>query len=105
MNGHIHSHGTEVQIHTPENPIASGRTGIVREQTEYGYKLTTNFGSGEFRVLHSEVIPAETMSEKIKRAIQKGATGEICKNCQGMNVVKNGNCAKCNDCGETSGCS
>lgn len=105
MNGHIHSMGTVVMIHTPDNPVAHRRTATVKVQTDYGYKLATDFGSGEFRVLHTEVHPAETMGEKIIRAKQMGATGEICKNCQGMNVTKNGNCAKCNDCGETSGCS
>lgn len=30
-------------------------------------------------------------------------TGEICKECQGMNVVRTGTCLTCQDCGSTSG--
>lgn len=38
-------------------------------------------------------------------AKMKGYTGNPCTTCGGMSMVQNGSCAKCMDCGETSGCS
>jgi len=32
-------------------------------------------------------------------------TGEICANCQGSKIAKNGTCKVCAECGETTGCS
>jgi ribonucleoside-diphosphate reductase alpha chain len=34
-----------------------------------------------------------------------GFTGDICTNCNGSQMVRNGTCLKCNECGETTGCS
>jgi ribonucleoside-diphosphate reductase alpha chain len=38
-------------------------------------------------------------------AKSKGYTGNTCTNCGGMSMVRNGTCEKCEDCGETTGCS
>jgi len=45
------------------------------------------------------------MSSKIRQAIEKGYTGDICTECQSMTMVRNGTCLKCMTCGSTSGCS
>jgi ribonucleoside-diphosphate reductase alpha chain len=42
---------------------------------------------------------------KVKQAIEKGYTGDICLECQSLTMVRNGTCLKCMTCGSTSGCS
>jgi ribonucleoside-diphosphate reductase alpha chain len=46
-----------------------------------------------------------SMSSKVKQAIEKGYTGDICTECQSLTMVRNGTCLKCMTCGSTSGCS
>ena len=48
---------------------------------------------------------ALTKAEKIRQAKQKGYEGDPCPNCQQLTLVRSGACAKCDTCGETSGCS
>jgi ribonucleoside-diphosphate reductase alpha chain len=46
-----------------------------------------------------------TLTTKVKQAIEKGYTGDICLECQSLTMVRNGTCLKCMTCGSTSGCS
>jgi hypothetical protein len=46
-----------------------------------------------------------TLTSKVKQAIEKGYTGDMCLECQSLTMVKNGTCLKCLTCGSTSGCS
>lgn len=65
----------------------------------YNYKLSTHEPPiGQ----HPE---SSSMSTKVKQAIEKGYTGDICTECQSMTMVRNGTCLKCMTCGSTSGCS
>jgi ribonucleoside-diphosphate reductase alpha chain len=48
---------------------------------------------------------ASSQRNKIKQAIEKGYTGDICTECQSLTMVRNGTCLKCMTCGATSGCS
>ncbi|MCW8802908.1 MAG: hypothetical protein OQK57_00795 [Ignavibacteriaceae bacterium] len=45
------------------------------------------------------------INSKVKQAIEKGYTGDLCPECQSMTMVRNGTCLKCMACGSTSGCS
>jgi ribonucleoside-diphosphate reductase alpha chain len=45
------------------------------------------------------------LTTKVKLAIEKGYTGDICLECQSLTMVRNGTCLKCMTCGSTSGCS
>ncbi len=47
----------------------------------------------------------DPMTEKIKKARSMGFTGDMCSNCGGMNMKRNGSCLVCTDCGTTTGCS
>ena len=38
-------------------------------------------------------------------ARERGFTGDICDDCGSSQMVRNGTCLKCNDCGSTTGCS
>jgi ribonucleoside-diphosphate reductase alpha chain len=49
--------------------------------------------------------PVNGMQARVKQAIEKGYTGDICTECQSMTMVRNGTCLKCMTCGSTSGCS
>ena len=44
-------------------------------------------------------------TSKIKQAIERGYTGDVCTECQSITMVRNGTCLKCMTCGSTSGCS
>jgi ribonucleoside-diphosphate reductase alpha chain len=46
-----------------------------------------------------------TMTTKVKQAIENGYTGDICPECQSITMVRNGTCLKCMTCGSTTGCS
>ncbi|MCL5029686.1 MAG: vitamin B12-dependent ribonucleotide reductase [Bacteroidetes bacterium] len=59
--------------------------------SEMKYQKTTSQGSS----LHI----------KVKQAIEKGYTGDVCTECQSLTMVRNGTCLKCMTCGSTSGCS
>lgn len=48
---------------------------------------------------------AATKVSAIIEARMKGYEGNPCPNCQSMTLVRSGACAKCDTCGETSGCS
>jgi ribonucleoside-diphosphate reductase alpha chain len=44
-------------------------------------------------------------AERIRIAKQMGYEGDPCPNCQALKLVRSGACAKCDNCGDTSGCS
>ena len=44
-------------------------------------------------------------AEMRKMAREAGFTGDICDDCGGSQMVRNGTCLKCNGCGATTGCS
>ncbi len=48
---------------------------------------------------------SNSITSKVRRAIEAGYTGDICTECQSMTMVRNGTCLKCMTCGSTSGCS
>lgn len=49
--------------------------------------------------------PPPTRREQQLQARSMGYTGDFCDICQSTRMVRNGTCAKCDDCGATSGCS
>lgn len=49
--------------------------------------------------------PQLTKEQRYELARAKGFTGDICDHYGSPNMTRNGTCVKCNDCGETSGCS
>ena len=56
--------------------------------------------------LEASVAPLESEEAKIRRSARElGFTGDICDECGGSKMVRNGTCLKCNDCGSTTGCS
>ncbi len=65
------------------------------KSSSYNANLSTSFYKDE----------GNGQSSKIKQAIEKGYTGDICLECQSLTMVRNGTCLKCMTCGSTSGCS
>jgi len=49
-----------------------------------------------------DVDPESAMRQQAREA---GFTGDICTDCGGSQMVRNGTCLKCNSCGATTGCS
>ena len=58
--------------------------------------------------LDATVAPLQERDEEaraIQAARERGFTGDICDDCGSSQMVRNGTCLKCNDCGSTTGCS
>jgi ribonucleoside-diphosphate reductase alpha chain len=69
-------------------------------------------GSGGYAATPAARVTAATSSaagtllaDRIKQARQKGYEGDPCSACGQLTLVRSGACAKCDTCGETSGCS
>mgnify|MGYP001257441557 FL=1 len=70
----------------------------VPEVTDKGVMRTQGEKSDVQLTLPAAVAPLEVARER-------GFTGDICMRCGGSQMVRNGTCLKCNECGETTGCS
>ncbi len=66
----------------------------------YNYSLSSN----EIKPTKSSTTKS-SLHIKVKQAIEKGYTGDVCTECQSLTMVRNGTCLKCMTCGATSGCS
>lgn len=82
--------GTMVRMILPENPLVNNHVGTIKELTNYGAIVSWNGGSGQFRLLTSEMQPSKP-------------TGNVCARCGSTNQVRAGTCLLCLDCGDTSG--
>ena len=64
---------------------------------------------GELRLWPNEFRPARAKAPAPKMTItaakESGYTGDPCTTCGSMRIVRSGSCAKCDECGNTSGCS
>ncbi len=69
----------------------------------YKYTLNSNTVVTKDKVAASQTF--NTMTSKVKQAIENGYTGDICPECQSITMVRNGTCLKCMTCGATTGCS
>lgn len=65
----------------------------------YSYKMIA--GDSKAKLSESSV----SLIQKVKKAKEKGYTGDVCSECSSMTMVRNGTCLKCMTCGATSGCS
>ncbi len=69
----------------------------------YNYSLTSNTISTKEKNTAQQ--SKNSITTKIKQAIENGYTGDICPECQSIMMVRNGTCLKCMTCGATTGCS
>ena len=51
------------------------------------------------------ILDVDPETEMRQMARERGFTGDICDECGGSQMVRNGTCLKCNACGATTGCS
>lgn len=82
--------GQQVRMIVPDNPYVHNHVATIKEMTDYGALVNWNGGSGEFRLLYSEMSIAKP-------------TGNVCMRCGSSNQVRAGTCLLCLDCGDTSG--
>lgn len=59
--------------------------------------------SGYDRIVPRSEEKPSGMARTVARTM--GFTGDVCVNCGGVRMVRNGSCLMCNDCGTTTGCS
>jgi ribonucleoside-diphosphate reductase alpha chain len=87
-------------LHTKPGSSSGGET---KPSVAIPSRVTTTVPAG----LAAPTVSTAVLSkaEKIRQAKQKGYEGDPCPNCQQLTLVRSGACAKCDSCGETSGCS
>ena len=68
---------------------------------DYSYSSPSN----KINAYQAAAVQRINITSKVKQAIEKGYTGDICPECQSLTMVRNGTCLKCMTCGSTSGCS
>jgi hypothetical protein len=110
-----------VRVVWPGHP-ANGCVGRVARLEEWGAYLSTNAtATTRLRVLWEEmeligdadlngtttVLRRDTDTPSLQekhRERDMGYTGDVCLNCQSSRMVRDGSCLKCQDCGQTTGC-
>ena len=76
------------------------------EMTEEGLSRVQGEKREVQMTLEASVAPIMDVGEKTRQAaLERGFTGDICDDCGGSQMVRNGTCLKCNECGSTTGCS
>ncbi len=105
LNGKA-SKGIVKKIVEPEfesEEIVSERLVELDKNDSYEYSLSSS--ETPFSPSTESRSSSDTITSKVKRAIQSGYTGDICPECQSTMMVRNGTCLKCLSCGSTTGCS
>jgi hypothetical protein len=93
--------GDRVTIRMPETR-ADGTVGEVIEVCSWGVVLRAPASAfGTVRAGWSEF--EQTLETTESRSL--GYTGDICNQCGGSKMTRNGACLLCQDCGASSGCS
>jgi ribonucleoside-diphosphate reductase alpha chain len=77
---------------------------LVELDKEHANAYNNSLSNVETKI-QKKILPVSSMQSKVRQAIEKGYTGDICTECQSMTMVRNGTCLKCMTCGATSGCS
>ena len=72
-----------------------------KDNDSYNYSLA----SSETKYVKQPSSQGSAHHAKVRQAIEKGYTGDVCTECQSLTMVRNGTCLKCMTCGATSGCS
>ncbi|MEE2625367.1 MAG: vitamin B12-dependent ribonucleotide reductase, partial [Candidatus Thermoplasmatota archaeon] len=78
------------------------------EYTEMGVMRTEGEKREVQMTLDAAVAPLQERDARARArqtARERGFTGDICDDCGSSQMVRNGTCLKCNDCGSTTGCS
>ena len=76
------------------------------EVTEQGLSRSHGERREVQMTLEAAVGPLVDSDAKARQAAkERGFPGDICDDCGGSQMVRNGTCLKCNECGSTTGCS
>ena len=76
------------------------------ENTDFGVVRTVGEKVDIQLTLPATLAPLEDVAERSQQSARElGFTGDICETCGGSQMVRNGTCLKCNECGSTTGCS
>jgi ribonucleoside-diphosphate reductase alpha chain len=81
---------------------AKAKNGSQAKSTNGGYAATP---AAALPVAATATAGGLLLADRIKQARQKGYEGDPCSACGQLTLVRSGACAKCDSCGETSGCS
>ncbi len=102
--------GDLVILNVPDNPRLHGASAVVDRLTDWGAHVrTAAAATGRFRASHEEMglVRADLMlveALNAARSRRQGYTGDVCCNCQGVRMRRNGACLVCDDCGTSGGC-
>ena len=96
--------GRDDLAHVPLNEEDLNPFSISRpEVTEQGLSRSQGERREVQMTLEAAVGDVDTRTRQAAR--ERGFTGDICEDCGGSQMVRNGTCLKCNECGSTTGCS
>ena len=96
--------GRDDLAHVPLNEEDLNPFSISRpEVTEQG--LSRSQGERREVQMTLEAAVGDVDARTRQAARERGFTGDICEDCGGSQMVRNGTCLKCNECGSTTGCS
>ena len=70
-----------------------------------GYSATAAAKAQPATMASPDASAGMMLGDRIKQARAKGYEGDPCSACGQLTLVRSGACAKCDTCGETSGCS
>ncbi len=80
-------------VNTGNDHIPDGTPAVVERVESWGAHVkTAATATSRYRAGWAEIADAP-------------ASGHVCDNCGGSNVIRSGSCLLCQDCGQTSGCS
>ncbi|HXD87490.1 MAG TPA: vitamin B12-dependent ribonucleotide reductase, partial [Urbifossiella sp.] len=93
-------------------PNSAGVAAANGELNGNGHHHANGNGHGGGVALASVIAPRfgfasldASLEERIRQAKQKGYEGDPCANCGALMLVRSGSCMRCDNCGQTSGCS
>jgi ribonucleoside-diphosphate reductase alpha chain len=92
----------------PAKPMSNGNSngnGHGVKPVSGGYAATPAAKAPPAPATDTTATTSMLLADRIKQARAKGYEGDPCSACGQLTMVRSGACAKCDTCGETSGCS
>ena len=88
-----------------DGPTGKPKNGSAVKPMSGGYAATPAAPAPAKAAAATASAAGQLLADRIKQARAKGYEGDPCSSCGQLTLVRSGACAKCDTCGETSGCS
>jgi hypothetical protein len=95
--------GDKVILNVPENPRVHGSTAYIFQIEEWGAHVATRAtATGHFRAHWSEMTTEGQPDHPNTNEVDY--SGDQCKDCGSLSLVRTGSCLTCQQCGWNGGC-